>query len=105
MVFIGKSLTARGGQNPIEAGALGKPMVFGPHMQNFESITEMLVQKEGAIQVKNAEDLEVALAKILSDPELAARLGQNAQSVVRENLGAIERTVDMIVHHLDWLAR
>jgi 3-deoxy-D-manno-octulosonic-acid transferase len=105
VIFVGKSLTASGGQNPIEPGALGKPMVFGPNMQNFEAIAQALVQKQGAIQVQNAAELETALAEILKNPDWAARLGQNAQAVIRENLGAIERTVDMIVGRLDRLTR
>lgn len=100
VIIIGKSLTASGGQNPIEPGALAKPMVFGPNMQNFEAIARALVEKDGALQVNSAAELETALTRILSDPAFARRLGQNAQAVVRENLGAIELTVDMIVEQL-----
>jgi 3-deoxy-D-manno-octulosonic-acid transferase len=96
-VFVGKSLTAEGGQNPIEPGALGKPMVFGPNMQNFEAITKLLVERSGAVQVRDAAEAERAFAEILSDPQRAAKLGQNALAVVKENLGAVERTVDMIL--------
>src|SRR5688572_11999700 len=98
--FIGKSLTAEGGQNPIEPGALGKPMVFGPNMQNFEAIAKAFVTARGAIQVQNEAELEEAFARLLSNPDEAAVMGANARAVVRENLGAIERTVDMIVAHL-----
>ena len=101
VIFVGKSLTAQGGQNPIEPGALAKPMVFGPHMQNFEAITRALVDGDGAVQVQDAAGLEHALEKLLADPERAARLGRNALKVVKENLGAIDRTVEMIVGHLD----
>jgi len=96
-VFVGKSLTAEGGQNPIEPGALAKPIVFGPNMQNFAAITKSLVERGGAIQVRSASELETAFGEILSDPQRAAQLGNNALAVVRENLGAIDRTVDMIL--------
>ena len=96
-VFVGKSLTAEGGQNPIEPGALAKPMVFGPNMQNFAPIVKQLVERGGAVQVQDAAELEHALGDILADPSRAARLGQNARTVVTENLGAIERTVEMIL--------
>ena len=96
----GKSLTAEGGQNPIEPGALGKPMVFGPNMQNFEAIAQAFLARHGAIQVKDKHELETALGELLSDPKRALELGLNASGVVRENLGAIERTLDMIVSHL-----
>lgn len=101
VIFVGKSLTAEGGQNPIEPGALAKPMVFGPNMQNFEAITRALVEGDGAVQVADASGLERALEEILSDPARAAKLGRNALQVVKNNQGGIERTVDMIVEHLD----
>jgi 3-deoxy-D-manno-octulosonic-acid transferase len=101
VIFVGKSLTAEGGQNPIEPGALGKPMVFGPNMQNFESIATAFVKRKGAVQVSNGEELERVIAGLLENPDRAAELGRNAIAVVRENLGAINRTVDMIVEHLD----
>ena len=101
VIFVGKSLTAEGGQNPIEPGALAKPMIFGPNMQNFEAIAKQLVERDGAMQVTNVDQLETALAKLLRSPERRETLGQNAQRVVRENLGAIDRTVDMIVGKVD----
>lgn len=100
VIFVGKSLTAEGGQNPIEPGALGKAMVFGPNMQNFVSIADAFLKSEGAVQVRDAAGLEKALAELLGDPERRALMGRNALHVVRENLGAIERTVDMIVEKL-----
>jgi 3-deoxy-D-manno-octulosonic-acid transferase len=101
VIFIGKSLTAAGGQNLIEPGALGKAMLFGPNMQNFAEIVQSFVQKDAALQVKDKEELESKLSQLLADPARRERLGQNALDVVRENLGAIERTVDMIVKHLE----
>src|SRR5205085_438370 len=97
VIFVGKSLTAEGGQNPIEPGALGKPMIFGPNMQNFELIAKTFVEQKGAIQVQDGAGLEKALAELLSDEKLAAEMGDNARRIVRENSGGIERTVDLIV--------
>lgn len=101
VIFVGKSLTAEGGQNPIEPGALGKPMIFGPNMQNFEAIAKGFLAADGAVQVKDATELENAIAEILSNPNRASQLGKNALAVVRENTGAIERTVDMMINYLD----
>lgn len=101
VIFVGKSLTAEGGQNPIEPGALGKPMVFGPNMQNFKAIAKAFVDQRGAVQVPDAKGLEDAVAALLSDPKHAAAVGINALKVVRENLGAIEKTVGMIAERLD----
>jgi 3-deoxy-D-manno-octulosonic-acid transferase len=101
VIFVGKSLTAQGGQNPIEPGALGKAMVFGPHMQNFAEVSARFLAGNGAVQVQDAAGLEKALAELFGDEAARRQLGSNALRVVRENLGAIERTVNMIVQRLN----
>jgi 3-deoxy-D-manno-octulosonic-acid transferase len=101
IVFVGKSLVAHGGQNPIEPGSLAKPMVFGPNMENFAAITSAFLREEGAMQVRDATELESVLDILLSDPARRQRMGRNALRVVRENQGGIERTVDMILRHLE----
>ena len=101
VVFVGKSLTAEGGQNPIEPALMAKPIVFGPNMQNFEAITRALVTRQGAVQVANAAKLEQALARLLTDEKLAAETSRNARLVVQENLGSVERTVEMILEKMD----
>jgi 3-deoxy-D-manno-octulosonic-acid transferase len=100
VVFIGKSLTAIGGQNPIEPGAMGKAIVFGPNMQNFTDITRAFLNKNAAVQVPNAEALEKTLAELLADDARRAALGHAALEVVGQNLGAMERTVEMILPQL-----
>jgi len=100
IIFVGKSLTAEGGQNPIEPGVLGKAMVFGPHMQNFAEVARSFMQQNGAVQVQNAGELEQVLGDLLGNEARRAELGRNALKVVHENLGAIERTVDMIAERL-----
>lgn len=101
VIFVGKSLSAEGGQNPIEPGALGKAMVFGPNMQNFAEIARSFVLGEGAVQVRDEAELETRLAELLRDEIWREKLGRNALRVVGENLGAVERTIDMIVKELD----
>jgi 3-deoxy-D-manno-octulosonic-acid transferase len=100
VVFIGKSLTAEGGQNLIEPGAFGKAIVFGPNMQNFAAIARRFVEKSGAVQVQDAAGLEKVLRELLEDQYQRAELGRNALMVISENLGAMERTVDMVLDTL-----
>jgi 3-deoxy-D-manno-octulosonic-acid transferase len=100
VVFVGKSLTAVGGQNPIEPGAVGKAMVFGPNMQNFTDIAQNFVVRNAAIQVRDPEMLENMIAGLLADESRREELGRNALRVVRENLGAVVRTADMILKNL-----
>jgi 3-deoxy-D-manno-octulosonic-acid transferase len=101
VIFVGKSLTAQGGQNPIEPGALGKAMIFGPNMQNFADIARSFLDGCGAVQARDPGELEKILGELLVDEARREELGRNALKVVHENLGAIDRTVEMIVRHLD----
>ncbi|HEY5913787.1 MAG TPA: 3-deoxy-D-manno-octulosonic acid transferase [Verrucomicrobiae bacterium] len=101
VIFVGKSLTAEGGQNPIEPGALGKPIVFGPNMQNFADIVRSFLANSAAAQVNDVAELERVLGDLLADPRAREELGRRALEVVHENLGAIDRTVEMIVKHLE----
>lgn len=101
VVYVGKSLGATGGQNPIEPGALGKAVVFGPHMENFESIAAEFVKREAAMQVRGEAELETALELLISDPGRRQRMGERAAEVVQENRGALERTLEMILEPLE----
>jgi 3-deoxy-D-manno-octulosonic-acid transferase len=69
-------------------------------MQNFADITRSFLKKDAAVQVKNPAELERALAELLENPARRAELGRRALKVVGENLGAVERTVDMILPQL-----
>ena len=99
-VFIGKSLTTKGGQNPIEPAALGRAVVFGPNMQNFTSIVRAFLTAKAVLQVNNTVELEKAIAELLSDDLRRAEFGVRALAVVQQNLGATERTVELITAKL-----
>ncbi|MCH2379116.1 MAG: 3-deoxy-D-manno-octulosonic acid transferase [Pedosphaera sp.] len=96
LVFVGKSLTAQGGQNPIEPAALGRPMVFGPFMQNFKPVVQSLLEAKAAIQVKDETELARQVSVLLGNPEQLAALGTAARAVVEGNKGATQRTSELI---------
>ncbi len=100
VVFVGKSITSKGGQNPIEPAALGKAIVFGPNMQNFRAIVPEFLEAKAVRQVASAAELEPAIAELLADPRQRAEMGRRAQSVVEKNYGAIKRTVDVIAERM-----
>jgi 3-deoxy-D-manno-octulosonic-acid transferase len=100
VVFVGKSLTAEGGQNPIEPAALGKAVVFGPNMQNFPQVVPHFIRRGGAEQVEDAAGLERVLGELLADPVRREKLGRIGREVVQDNLGSLDKTVAMIVEHL-----
>jgi len=96
VVFIGKSLTAHGGQNPVEPILAGKPVVFGPHMENFAMLAKTLVSNNGAVQVSDSESLERAVAELLRDGDARKCLVQNAHSALGEHQGATSRAAGLI---------
>src|SRR5207247_6270537 len=85
VVFIGKSLTAHGGQNPVEPILAGKPVIFGPHMENFATLAQTLVAKKSAIQVLDVDELEGAAEKILRDAEARRLLVNGAAGAVEQH--------------------
>ena len=99
VVFIGKSLTAHGGQNPVEPILAGKPVVFGPHMENFARLAAALVSKNGAIQVRDSDSLERVIVELLLDSELRQQLVQNAHQALARHQGATVRAA-ALVHDL-----
>lgn len=97
IVFIGKSLTARGGQNPVEPILAGKPVLFGPHMENFSALAQALVAHEAAIQIHDPNSLQEKIAWLLRDREAALRLVANAQAVLARHNGATGRTALLVL--------
>jgi 3-deoxy-D-manno-octulosonic-acid transferase len=96
VVFMGKSLNAQGGQNPVEAISAGVPVIFGPHMENFAVLAKSLVSRNGAIQVGDKDQLEQTLKYLLGDRDARLRLIANAEEVLAEHRGAAARTAQLI---------
>jgi len=91
--FVGGSLASWGGHNIIEPASWGKPVLFGPHMQNFADIARIFLDAGAAIEVRNEAELESALRDLLARRERCEELSRKAQAVVAENRGATNRTV------------
>jgi 3-deoxy-D-manno-octulosonic-acid transferase len=97
VVYIGGTLAKRGGQNPIEPAYLGKPIIGGYNFANFEDIAGMLKQNDAIIFVKNEEELYNSMHKLLTDEDVARKMGENARDVVEQNRGSLQRTVEDIL--------
>lgn len=96
IVFIGGSLVTHGGQNPLEAAALGKPVLFGPHMFNFRNIAKVLLDSDAAVRVADADDLFAKASALLADRGRMSDLGWNAKRALANNRGATTRNLDAV---------
>jgi 3-deoxy-D-manno-octulosonic-acid transferase len=96
VVFVGGSLVATGGHNILEPAVFGKPIVFGPHMQNFAEIAEAFVTNGAGVQLTSEAELDEALVSLMSDPVRRARLGAAARALVEANRGANDKSVTVL---------
>ena len=94
--FVGGSLVDHGGHNILEPAVFGKPIVFGPYMQNFKEIAEAFLSNDAAVQVQSERELDDVLLALVTDPVRRARLGAAARALVAANRGAKAKTLDVI---------
>jgi 3-deoxy-D-manno-octulosonic-acid transferase len=99
LVFVGGSFTDRGGQNILEPAACGKPVLFGPHMENFQDSMQVLVGR-GGLQVSSPAALEQLVRELLERPEELAKLGTLAREAVSAVRGASARDARLIAELL-----
>ena len=100
IAFIGGSLIDTGGQNMLEAAAASKPILFGPSVFNFEQIAQLLLEKDAAIQVGDADDLMKTICGLLLDDTKRQKLGENAKNSFEKNRGAIDRLMKLIIPNI-----
>ncbi len=96
VAFVGGSLVPVGGHNVLEACAVGLPVIFGPHMFNFDEISQLTLSREAGIQVDSTHDLVAAVATYLDDANLRFETGEKGKKLVQQNRGALERTSELI---------
>ena len=100
VTFIGGSLVPRGGHNLLEPALYGRPVLFGPHMENFAEASAYFVECGAALQVKDAEELAESLAALLRDPGRRDRMGKAALEALVAHRGACERTVALLEQYV-----
>ena len=96
VAFIGGSLKPLGGQNLIEACALGKPVIVGPHTFNFETITEDAVAAKAVIRVNTAHELIREASRLLSDTDKCDHAGKTAYQFAHQQQGATQKTLNLL---------
>ena len=100
VIFVGRSLVPMGGSDMIEAAALRKCTIFGPHTFNFRQTAEALLADDGAIVVNDGDELLEAVQKCFLEPDFARRIAQNGQDVIKRNQGATIKTIEQVAKFL-----
>ena len=100
IIFVGRSLVPMGGSDMMEAAALGKPTLFGPHAFNFRQTVDALIQDEGAVMVQDEQDLLQTMKKCLTEPDFAQKIAKNGRQVIKKNQGATTKTIAEIMKFL-----
>ena len=101
VIFVGKSLTQHGGQNPIEPALYGKPIVVGRNMENFRAVVEDMRAAEALVEVGDLQSLRRSLDDLMANPQRRRALGEAAARVVREKAGTTARTLALLDRMLD----
>jgi 3-deoxy-D-manno-octulosonic-acid transferase len=96
VVFMGKSLCGSGGQNPVEAILAGRPVLFGPHMENFSALRDALLAAGGALEVRDADSLARETAGLLADSAKREQTTRSARLALEPHQGAATRTADLV---------
>jgi 3-deoxy-D-manno-octulosonic-acid transferase len=100
VVFVGGSLVEAGGHNMLEAAVRGKPVLLGPHNENFRESAELLLACGAATMVRNAIELGGELTALLGDPALRERLGAAGRAAVASRHGAVRETLELAARFL-----
>ena len=96
IAFIGGSLLPFGGQNLIEACAVGKPVIIGPHTYNFTHASILAIEHGAAVRIQDADELGHILQQLLHQPEKLEQMGSAGLKFVNANRGATEQALAKI---------
>lgn len=96
IAFIGGSLVPDGGHNPLEPAAFGKPVLFGPYMDDFTEISSDLLQRDAAIVCHDEDDIFEILKQLLVNVPLRQEMGEKAQALILQHRGVTKRHLEII---------
>lgn len=96
IVFCGASLVPLGGQNPLEPAVWGKPVLYGPHMEDFLDAKAMLESTGGSMRVSDPRELAETFSNLLENPQKAGDLGDRAREAAFQAQASAHRHADVI---------
>ena len=100
VAFVGGSLVPAGGHNPVEPGLWGKPILFGPFMENFRLVAQTFAKAGAALEVRDAAELRARLTELLGDGERRQAMGRAARALIESNRGATLRAIETMAQLL-----
>jgi 3-deoxy-D-manno-octulosonic-acid transferase len=96
LAFVGGSLVAHGGHNPLEPAALGLPVISGPKVANFAEVYEAMFQAKTALKVEDAQGLGQAVVALMDDADERKTLGEGARAWLETHRGALGRLLERL---------
>ncbi len=96
LAFMGGSLVPTGGHNLLEACAAGVAVVFGPHMFNFQEISNLVLSGGAGVQVLDSAELSEVVVRLFQDPGMRDQYGSAGKAIIEANRGALARILEML---------
>ena len=96
IAFVGGSLTEVGGHNMLEPASLGVPVIMGPHVFNFQDISQLLLDAAAAWKVNDADELSSRVLTLLDDANLRHSAGERGKDIVLKNRGNVKNIMKLI---------
>jgi 3-deoxy-D-manno-octulosonic-acid transferase len=97
IAFVGGSLAPYGGQNILEPLFFATPVIFGPHMENFRDIADIVLEQKAGVMVENGNDLYMTIKNILSDELVQKEMGNAGRLIIQQQQDVMKKTVDIVL--------
>ena len=93
VVFMGGTLAHRGGHNILEPAFFARPVIVGPHMENFQAIADEFRAAGAVVEIASASELAAAVERLLASPDQARAIGERAMACAQARGGATVRAI------------
>lgn len=98
VAFVGGSLAPYGGQNILEPLFFGTPVIFGPYIENFRDIADIILENKAGVMVRNGKELFETMKNIISDKSMQQEMGNAGKLIIQKQQDVMKKTVDIIIN-------